>query len=456
MKKVIFIIYSFIIVLSACTEKDQTSSSKNRSILAPSFSITQGTYNHDLIVTLACSTTDAIIHYSTNGTDPNSSSKIFTMESPIEISGHGTNITIKAIAIKNNSSSQISLSNYIINYDQAVSPVFSNTGGIVTSAQTVAITTTTADSEILYTTDGTNPASSNTAIVYFDEITIAETATLKAITRKDGMQDSAITETIFTFQVATPIFTLNQNPVSSGFYDVQQDVEISCDTPGATIIYTTTGDIPGDNNLIDRDEIYYENPISIFNFYLKAIATMDGMQNSVVQTLYIRQQDFPEIVSITPENPNITVGESFNLEYSIADNDGFADINTSRISIRAEGHGTTNLTSDVLVFRYNSGNSFLVANWNFDTDTAEWITGNFGEDNIIETNNAIIDTSQCTINSSGNNITVNYNISPKAAFNAVSNTKYIWVWVQDKHLNTESKYDHNVVSEMGTLQLITE
>ncbi len=68
-------------------------------VAAPSFSPAGGTYTSDQLVSLACATAGATIHYTTDGlTIPTSASPAYL--SPIAVSGAGTTLTIKAIAVK--------------------------------------------------------------------------------------------------------------------------------------------------------------------------------------------------------------------------------------------------------------------------------------------------------------------------------------------------------------------
>jgi uncharacterized repeat protein (TIGR03803 family) len=61
------------------------------------------------------------------------------------------------------------------------SPVFSPKGGTYTGSQTVSIIDRTAGSTIYYTTDGTSPATSSTALTYAGPISVNATETLKAV-----------------------------------------------------------------------------------------------------------------------------------------------------------------------------------------------------------------------------------------------------------------------------------
>lgn len=65
-------------------------------------------------------------------------------------------------------------------------PVLSVAAGTYDEAQTVSITAPEG-CEIVYTTDGSNPRASETAIIYSAPFTVAETTTVKAVARKEGV-----------------------------------------------------------------------------------------------------------------------------------------------------------------------------------------------------------------------------------------------------------------------------
>ena len=73
----------------------------------------------------------------------------------------------------------------------AGSPVFDPAAGTYPAAQTVSITSSTYNSSIYYTTDGSTP--DNTSTLYTAPISIATTTTLKAIAIKIGYDDSPVT-----------------------------------------------------------------------------------------------------------------------------------------------------------------------------------------------------------------------------------------------------------------------
>ncbi len=67
-------------------------------VASPGFSPAGGTYSSDQSVALSCATAGAVIHYTTDGSTPTSASLAYS--TPIAVSGVGTSMTIKAIAVK--------------------------------------------------------------------------------------------------------------------------------------------------------------------------------------------------------------------------------------------------------------------------------------------------------------------------------------------------------------------
>lgn len=97
---------------------------------------------------------------------------------------------------------------------------------------------------------------------------------------------------------ATPTFS-----VETGTYTEAQSVEISCETEGATIYYTTDGADP------TTESTEYTAPISIStNTTLKAIAVKDGMDNSAVATA---TYTFPTVVTNLADANALAPGKDF-------------------------------------------------------------------------------------------------------------------------------------------------
>ena len=62
----------------------------------PSLDLTEGTYHADVSVNISCSDEDAVIYYTTDNTQPTTSSS--TYSGPVPVGGHGTATTVRAIA----------------------------------------------------------------------------------------------------------------------------------------------------------------------------------------------------------------------------------------------------------------------------------------------------------------------------------------------------------------------
>src|SRR5262245_9691836 len=80
---------------------------------------------------------------------------------------------------------------------RVAAPSFNPGGGSYSSAQSVAITTSTSGASIRYTTNGSTPTSTSGAL-YSGPVSISVTTTLKAIAYKSGMTDSSVTTATYT------------------------------------------------------------------------------------------------------------------------------------------------------------------------------------------------------------------------------------------------------------------
>uniref|UniRef100_A0A4Y8PWA1 Uncharacterized protein n=1 Tax=Paenibacillus athensensis TaxID=1967502 RepID=A0A4Y8PWA1_9BACL len=139
----------------------------------------------------------------------------------------------------------------------------------------MTISTATSGADIYYTTDGSAPTTSSTK--YTSGFALSQSATVKAIAVKAGMNPSAVASAAYTIQatvnkVATPVFS----PGASGAYSSPLAVTISTSTSGADIYYTTDGSAP------TVASTKYTGPVSLTcaASTIKAIAVKAGMTNS--------------------------------------------------------------------------------------------------------------------------------------------------------------------------------
>jgi hypothetical protein len=123
----------------------------------PIFSPAPGTYDGcgPLIVTIVCTTAGATIHYTTDGTDPTTSSPIYT--APIEVMG---TITLKAFARASDHKDSVIVTGFYttaLPTAKPVAPTFNPPGGSFTMPPRVSLSTPTAGATICYTLDGVAP-----------------------------------------------------------------------------------------------------------------------------------------------------------------------------------------------------------------------------------------------------------------------------------------------------------
>lgn len=135
----------------------------------------------------------------------------------------------------------------------------------------VEISCATADAEIYYTTDGTEPTEESE--VYEEAFEITETTTVKAIAVNEGGASDVATA-VYTRVAATPTIT----PASTTFNQGESlFVTIATETEDAKIHYTTDGTDP-----TEKSELY-GGPFEITETTtVKAIAVKEGCNNSEV------------------------------------------------------------------------------------------------------------------------------------------------------------------------------
>ena len=84
--------------------------SATQTVAAPVFSVASGTYYEELDVEITCATNGATIYYTTDGTEPNTESTVYT--EPIHVDG---DMTLKAYAVKDGyDDSNVTTANYIV------------------------------------------------------------------------------------------------------------------------------------------------------------------------------------------------------------------------------------------------------------------------------------------------------------------------------------------------------
>lgn len=245
----------------------QAGSSSVKKVATPTFSVASGEVESGTIVTISCETEDATIYYTTNGDEPTTESTKYTAAISLT-----TAITIKAIAVKDGlNDSEVASVSYTIK-GVVATPVFSVTSGGVENGEQVEITCATEGAKIYYTADGSEPTASSTE--YSSAITIEPPKTIKAIAVKEGLSNSVVATAEYTVKqtVATPTLSVEAGAVVKG-----TSLEISCETEGVTIYYTTNGVTPTTESAEYTAAITIVPPMTV-----KAFAVKDRMYDSAV------------------------------------------------------------------------------------------------------------------------------------------------------------------------------
>lgn len=168
------------IAINGGDESEVVSATYSVKATAPTFSVDEGIYNTTQNVSLGCTTDGATIYYTIDGSEPTSSSTVYS--TAIDVTA---TTTIKAIAIKAGlTDSEVASATYTL---KVLAPTFSVPEGDYDDEQNVELSCATDGAKIYYTFSGT-PSSSST--LYSGAIKISDIKTVRAIAIKDGWTDS--------------------------------------------------------------------------------------------------------------------------------------------------------------------------------------------------------------------------------------------------------------------------
>jgi uncharacterized repeat protein (TIGR03803 family) len=160
----------------------------------PVISPASGIYKTVQTVEMTDSTAGAAIYYTTNGSEPTTSSRQYT--GPIQVT---ESETIKAIAkAPGYLDSAIASAAYLLLLPRTATPAFSVKPGTYAQAQLIQITDGTAGSTIYYTTNGATPTTSSKR--YTARIPVSTSLTLKAIAVAKGHSESGLATAAYTIQ----------------------------------------------------------------------------------------------------------------------------------------------------------------------------------------------------------------------------------------------------------------
>ena len=188
----------------------QTISVPTAQVAQPVISPGSQSTTNSVTVSISCATTGATIRYTTNGSDPSSSSTAYGGSFTLSSSA-----TVKARAFKNGmTESGVASAAYSISVSiSQVAPPVINPGSMSTpNPITVSISCPTNGATIRYTLNGSDPNSSSTA--YTGSFTLSSSATVKARGFKNGMTESTVASQTYTVSVPAIGSLFNNSPVT--------------------------------------------------------------------------------------------------------------------------------------------------------------------------------------------------------------------------------------------------
>ncbi len=234
---------------------------------SPTFDPAEGEFSDGFTLHLACATEGSTIYYTTDGSTPTTSSTLYNDAAGISINA-GANVTVKAIAVKNEVSSAVASATYT--YKNIASPMFAiASGSTVLYGESVGISCATDGAEVYYTTNGDTPTSASTK--YTAPIVLTEATTIKAIAINGGDESEVVSAT-YSVKATVPTFS-----IAEGIYNTTQSVSLGSTTDGATIYYTIDGSNPTSSSTVYSTAIDVTTSTTI-----KAIAIKAGLTDSEI------------------------------------------------------------------------------------------------------------------------------------------------------------------------------
>ena len=205
--------------------------------LQPSINPAGGTYTSAQTVTIYNIASGDTAYYTTDGSNPETSSTRIAYTGPFTVY---QSETVQAVGYDSMTGwSNVTSAYFTIGGSSTLeAPVISPDGGSYTTAQTVTIGDIYGTA--YYTTDGSNPETSNTRIAYTGPFTVYQSETIEAVNYSSAGW-SNVTSAYFTISGSSTLETPVISP-DGGSYTTAQTVTIG-DIYG-TAYYTTDGSNP--------------------------------------------------------------------------------------------------------------------------------------------------------------------------------------------------------------------
>lgn len=228
-----------------------------------------GPYENSVTASLVANNEDAIIYYTTNGSDPN-----LTSPQWLGNNVYTQSLVLKYIAALLNGDvlSAIGQATYLI---KNIAPGLEPNGTSINSRAVVITNTNPVGTVMRYTTTGLNPDLSSPIYDPLSPPVITATTTFKAAVFGGGREPSDVVTRVYDIKCADPVIQPALDLVPIG-----QAITITTTTPGAQIRYTLDGSTPTAASLL------YSAPFvpTTDLFTVRAITIKTGLLNSDVAT----------------------------------------------------------------------------------------------------------------------------------------------------------------------------
>ncbi|MBN2545259.1 MAG: chitobiase/beta-hexosaminidase C-terminal domain-containing protein [Spirochaetes bacterium] len=281
-------------------------------VSTPIFSPPAGTYTSAQNIEINCSTSDAVITYTIDGSEPEKTSTEYT--TPVAVD---TSMTIRARAFKADFiDSEVAEAVYTIT-GKIAAPIFSISGGTYNEEMSVTLSCSTEEAVIRYTTDGSEP--DELSGEYSTPINVNVSTTIKARAFKTDWETSEVAAAVYELVVLAP--ETNYQPT---LLFKNTEIILSCQTPGATIKFTTDGSDPKESSTAQIGNSYLVECITS----IKAYAFKNGWSDS--KTIIRNYSYQPDVPTIEPKILNhqeefickiSTITEDAYIKYTTDDTD---------------------------------------------------------------------------------------------------------------------------------------
>jgi uncharacterized repeat protein (TIGR02543 family) len=157
--------------------------------------------------------------------------------------------------------------------------------------------------------------------------------------------------------------------------------------------------------------------------------TMNGNKNLTANFEATGLTPVPTFISLTPGSHTSSVGAPVDFSLTVGDGNGWQDLKEIRFVIK-EGTGTATTADGIIVWWIASYPSRIYL---WDHAQARWVFATLGSTTVLENTNGSLVASGCSIAGSGDLLTLNVRIIPKAAFaqTPLTGNKRIWLLARD-------------------------